>query len=238
MGFCRYLCSRQMKSLNPPPGISRTVAVVLVATGIVAGAGLVALLNGEHGRPAGQLKSPDGGTPIPSTIIPTSRDAAATIQSNDELFALDPQILTELSITAPNWRIIAFRWTAADNFTVISASREKPLIKTCAAAPSFGRVLVSLSTLRARRPLPREEGIRVRKSLKQRPIRFLLDDSSDVGPTEWEFAVTSGSHPAVIAYSADVPAGVEVAIDSGIFEFLSHGCESLGLASKKEASHR
>lgn len=97
---------------------------------------------------------------------------------------------------------------------------------------------IDLRLLRARRPLPREESIRVRESLKKRPIRLLLDDSSDVGPTEWEFAVTSGAHPTVAAYSAEVPAGVEVTIDSGIFEMLSHGCEPLGPPTKKEASRR
>ena len=162
----------------------------------------------------------------------------ARIEAGDELFAVDPNMITELSLMAPDWRISAFRWNAQDRFTLVSTNRKKPAVQTCTVGPAFERVVAAFSVMRARRALSSQEGGHLRESLPEQPVRLVINDDSEVGIAEWELVRIAGSGEPVVAYSREVPAGVEIDLDRSVFALLGGGCEILGQGREKRTDPR
>jgi len=104
--------------------------------------------------------------------------APARVEAGDELFAVDPRVVTELTVVAPDWRLTALRWDPRDPFTLVFSSRKDRVVRTCKAGPAFQRALAALTTLKARRALSPEEGARVRAAQTRPLLRLTVADSS------------------------------------------------------------
>jgi hypothetical protein len=155
---------------------------------------------------------------------------ATRVDPGDELFAVDPRVVTELSVVAPDWRLTALRWNPKDPFVLIFSNRKDRAVRTCKAGAAFQRALTALTTLKARRVLTAEEGARLRAAQTRPLLRLTVADSSQLEAAQWELALPEkGGAP--VGFSADLPQGAELDLERAQLDRLAQGCRVLGEAA-------
>jgi hypothetical protein len=154
--------------------------------------------------------------------------AGTAVRPGDEVFAVDPAAVTELSVATAEWRFIALRWNPKDRFTLISSARAERTVRTCQAGPAFDQVLAALASWKARRALTEEEGRHLRGTLAGPLAQLTLADGSQLEPARWELALGGARTQPLVAFSSDLPSGVELELDRRQVERLAEGCAGLG----------
>ena len=209
------------------PGHYAIVAICAAALGsVVTGAVMrsrEALLEPPRSLPTSVL---DAGT--------EPQSAPPTVKPGDELFAVDPKLVTHLSVVAAGWLFEAHRRDAAkDPFTLSFSTAKDGGVRTCAAGPFFDAVLAALTSLKARRAFTAAEGQQLRASPLSRQVRLTIADSSKLEPAEWVLVLPEPPEKHVMGFSDDLPTGADLDLERQSIDLLAQGCAALAATARR-----
>jgi hypothetical protein len=143
-----------------------------------------------------------------------------------EILAVDERAVLGLTFQSPAVRVSAHRWAAgADGFRIVVEGRDGSRFERCRSGSGFGEVLKTLSSVKVRRALDREEETRVRATLPDLWTFLEVADEVEMVPARFRLAFTPEG--AVLVLDGEV--SFETELNRETFDTLAAGCARLSL---------
>ena len=141
---------------------------------------------------------------------------AARVRPGDELFAVVPEVISQLEYTSPDVRWIAWRWPGATTFHVVYATREGQF-RHFTGGPRLQTILKLLESVRVREA-----------SFEGAPERYGLADPSQLLSVRTEgsidaFELPLGNYGSGSSIYVGLPSGQVVTIDDKLILLLRAG---------------
>ncbi len=150
-----------------------------------------------------------------------------SLKAGTEVFAVDPAMVLELTLSSPDWRLIAHRWDTRQPFTIIFQAKGQRLPNVCQAGNTFRRILEQLTSLKLSRT---PEAGQTRAFLETKPLpswwRLEIRDTSQLAPFAARLLPVPGSSTESLVHFND--ATYIIALRADIFALIAKGCPALG----------
>jgi hypothetical protein len=157
----------------------------------------------------------------------------ARVRAGMEVLAVDEWAVLAITFQTPAMRVIAHRWTAGtEDFDIIVERRDGRRVELCQSGPGFGQVLATLSTIRVRRELGREEEQRLRATPSEEWAFLEIADEVEVAPARHRLAFTAAGAVLVL----DGAVSFEADLDREPFDTLAAGCARLSSGNEAAPS--
>jgi hypothetical protein len=158
-----------------------------------------------------------------------------SLRAGTEVFAVDPNLVLEVSYRQATVQMMAHRWHSGDPFSLIFWEKDQPRPSSCLAGEGFARVLKELTSLRLRRTLDaRQEEEYFRKDPLRSWAELRIRDTSALEP--FRALVLPLAGPATGALVHFHGSTYLVDIKDQVFELISGGCKTLGVPGEPKAS--
>lgn len=156
------------------------------------------------------------------------------LRAGTEVFAVDPDLVLELSYSTPGMRLTAQRQKPGAPFTIRFWETKKLPPASCPAGKGFAKVLKQLTSLKLRRPLDTHE---TEEYFRKYPLpswaELMIRDTSALEPFHALLHPLTGSAPEALVHFQGATYVVD--FQTQVFRLLAGGCRTLGdLAPAKE----
>ncbi|HYU09953.1 MAG TPA: hypothetical protein VEK77_11300 [Gemmatimonadales bacterium] len=141
-----------------------------------------------------------------------------------ELYAIGPADVSEVVLTALDHKLYAYRWSPADPFQIVVATRGRTEIERCVAGDGFQRWLTAV----ARMPIQHE----LDSPFDPRGAEWMdlrLRDTTALEPIDVRLRVPSASDEPVVLQSGTRQYAVD--LDAAALRRARSGCAALGAAA-------
>jgi hypothetical protein len=148
------------------------------------------------------------------------------LKAGDEVLAMDPNLVLELSYRTPSLRVFAYRWEVGDKFKVFAAHKDGRRQTTCIGGGNFRFILEQFKSLKLRREIDAATAAAfLRAKSGKEWAELVIRDSIELEPFQALIAPLEGStNEALIRIGSSTYA---VAIDHRTFALMSRGCATL-----------
>jgi hypothetical protein len=140
------------------------------------------------------------------------------------VLAVDERAIVDMTFQTPEVRVSAHRWVAdLDEFELVVQGRNGRRFERCRSGAGFGQVLTTLSAIRVRRELGRDEKVRVRAAMLEAWALLEIADDVEAAPARLRLVFTP--EDAVLVLDGDV--SFEADLGREPFDKLAAGCAKL-----------
>ena len=147
----------------------------------------------------------------------------ADVGPGEEVFAVDPGSVLELSFRSDRSRLLAFRWKTADPFDIVFAAADGRPLERCIVGKGFEEVLGGFTTIRVRRVL-REPSLSAAGPRRQWAELFVRDNT-ELEPFRIEL-LASGESQEILGRIDQTIYVLET--DRRLLDVVNAGCSALG----------
>lgn len=149
------------------------------------------------------------------------------VREGDSFFEFGAQYVTDLSVAAQHWLVVAHRDGRRDPLQLAVFRAGK--VETCTAGAELFRAVSGLQPLKLKRRLSADETERYQARSDAIEVRMRIDGGE---PEEWDFYVDGHGGPVVVTSFAYRRA-MAVTISAAPFLAFAQGCSRLGAKPKK-----
>jgi hypothetical protein len=148
----------------------------------------------------------------------------------DEVFAVEPNLVLEVSYRTWTHKVIAYRWDVGEKFTIFSAQKEGRKHNACIGGENLDFILRQFTSLKFRREI---DALSAETYLRVNPMRswaeLVIRDNSELEPFQAMISRVEGSsNEALIRIGSST---YVVAIERRAFDLIANGCKSLAASN-------
>jgi len=151
-----------------------------------------------------------------------------SLRAGTEVFAVDPDLVLEVSYRTSTMRLTAHRQGRGEPFQLTFWENNQPQPSSCPAGEVFARVLAQLTSLKLRRTLEaREAEEYFRKYPLSSWAELVIRDTSTLEPFRALLKPLAGSAPEALLHFQGATYVVD--FQTQVFRLLAGGCQVLGV---------
>jgi hypothetical protein len=147
------------------------------------------------------------------------------LHAGDEVYAVDPNIVSELVYESPERKLVATRPGSESEFKISISDSKGRTLEECPAGSLFSETLATLRSIKVKRALSEAEAARLRASRASDIARLRIADATALEPMEYR-ALIAGPDLSVLFF--DERSGFESTVPALSMEHLKQGCAVLG----------
>jgi hypothetical protein len=160
-------------------------------------------------------------------LIAFHRDALSQgLKPGDEVFAVNPSLVLEVSYRTSAHRVIAYRWDIGEKFTVFAAHKEGRRQTACIGGGNLKFILGQFSSLKFRREI---DAASAEAFLGAKPgktwAELVIRDNSELEPFQALITPVEGSSNEALVHIGS--STYAIAMERRAFDLMSSGCKSL-----------